>query len=743
MFINFSEETQHLLKQAQKEMFDLNHPYVGSEHLLLAILKEDNNVSKIIKKYNVTYSNFKNKLIDIVGTGTKQSKYILYTPLLKRILENSTIEARENNNKFVSPEILIISILDEEDGIAFSILKSMNVNIEKLYYDIKSNKKNKVNKKKKLLLEELGTNLTKLASENKLDPVIGRDTETKNVIEILLRRKKNNPILIGPAGVGKTAIVEGLATLINSNNVPEHLKNTKIIALNIFSLVAGTKYRGEFEEKMKTILRELEDNEDIILFIDEIHTIVGAGGAEGAIDASNIFKPALARGTIKIIGATTLDEYKKYIEPDAALARRFQRVNVEEPNSNSVINILKKIKPLYELYHNVILDNYVLEKIVSLSKKYMPDKFEPDKSIDILDEVCTRTSIKENQNEKHNKIILKKLTEIESQKEQALINNNYKKALELKKEELQLKNKINNYKTKKRVTINDVIDVVSVKASVPIMKSKSDSRKYYLRLKKLLNEKVLGQEDNIEELILSLKRKEYLNKNCYSVLITGNQGSGKTLLAEEYVKLLVGENNIINIDMTEYVESNSISKLIGTTAGYLGYDNKNNIFEKVRTTPYSAIILDNINMCCEDVSNLFIRILEKGKIEDASGKMIDFSNTIIIMTLNIEQDNLGFNSEKTKNKIKELSNKLLNKIDAVIRLNKLDKSSIEKIINIKVINILKKYNSNKKYDITDIVTEVLKHNDLSKIDNLIYEKIEKDIMNDLINENSLKTSNVL
>lgn len=743
MFINFSEETQHLLKQAQKEMFDLNHPYVGSEHLLLAILKEDNNVSKIIKKYNVTYSNFKNKLIDIVGTGTKQSKYILYTPLLKRILENSTIEARENNNKFVSPEILIISILDEEDGIAFSILKSMNVNIEKLYYDIKSNKKNKVNKKKKLLLEELGTNLTKLASENKLDPVIGRNTETKNVIEILLRRKKNNPILIGPAGVGKTAIVEGLATLINSNNVPEHLKNTKIIALNIFSLVAGTKYRGEFEEKMKTILRELEDNEDIILFIDEIHTIVGAGGAEGAIDASNIFKPALARGTIKIIGATTLDEYKKYIEPDAALARRFQRVNVEEPNSNSVINILKKIKPLYELYHNVILDNYVLEKIVSLSKKYMPDKFEPDKSIDILDEVCTRTSIKENQNEKHNKIILKKLTEIESQKEQALINNNYKKALELKKEELQLKNKINNYKTKKRVTINDVIDVVSVKASVPIMKSKSDSRKYYLRLKKLLNEKVLGQEDNIEELILSLKRKEYLNKNCYSVLITGNQGSGKTLLAEEYVKLLVGENNIINIDMTEYVESNSISKLIGTTAGYLGYDNKNNIFEKVRTTPYSAIILDNINMCCEDVSNLFIRILEKGKIEDAAGKMIDFSNTIIIMTLNIEQDNLGFNSEKTKNKIKELSNKLLNKIDAVIRLNKLDKSSIEKIINIKVINILKKYNSNKKYDITDIVTEVLKHNDLSKIDNLIYEKIEKDIMNDLINENSLKTSNVL
>ena len=401
MFVNFSEETRHLLKQAEQEKEKLNHPYVGSEHLLLSILK-DSKLVPILKKYGVTYKRFKEKLVSLVGVGSKKSDFVLYTPLLKRVLENSVIEAREDNNKSVSPDLLIINILDEQDGVAYTILKSMKINLDRLYFDLRNIKNTKNNKRKKLLLEELGTDLTKLAKENKLDPVIGREKEVLKTIEILLRRKKNNPILIGPAGVGKTAVVEGIANLTKSNNCPNFLKDKRIISLNIFQLVSGTKYRGEFEEKMKTVIKELEDNQDIILFIDEIHTMVGAGGAEGAIDASNIFKPALARGMIRIIGATTNAEYKKFIEPDAALARRFQSVLVEEPDLKSVIKILRGIKPLYEKYHGISISDELLKDIALLSEKYLNNRFEPDRSIDILDEVCAKSSVSENYNERKN-----------------------------------------------------------------------------------------------------------------------------------------------------------------------------------------------------------------------------------------------------------------------------------------------------------------------------------------------------
>ena len=359
MFVNFSEEVRHILKQAEREKEELNHPYIGSEHLFLSVLKESKLIS-FFKKYDLSYNNFKNKLISLVGIGTKPSSFTLYTPLLKRALENSVIQAREEKNKDVTIEIVVLSILDEADGVASAVLNTLNINVNKMYFDLKNKKTVKGLKRKKLMLEEIGTDITKLARERKLDPVIGRSLEIKKAIEILLRRKKNNPILIGPAGVGKTAIVEGIANLIATSNTPDYLKNKRIISLNIFSLVSGTKYRGEFEEKMKILIKELEDNPDVILFIDEIHTIVGAGGAEGAIDASNIFKPALARGNVRIIGATTLDEYKKFIEPDAALARRFQSVLVEEPSLDNVIKILYGIKPLYEKYHHIKVPNLSL-----------------------------------------------------------------------------------------------------------------------------------------------------------------------------------------------------------------------------------------------------------------------------------------------------------------------------------------------------------------------------------------------
>lgn len=742
MFVNFSEETQHVLKQAQKEMFDLNHPYVGSEHLFLSIIKECNNISKIFEKYKVTYQLFKNKLISMVGRGSIKSDYILYTPLLKKILEDSSLTARENNNQNVTPEILIISILEEEDGIAYSILNSMRVNIDKLYSDIKNLKVNKNTKKRKLLLEELGMDLTKMALEKKLDPVIERQMELDQVIEILLRRKKNNPILIGPAGVGKTAVVEGLAHLISNNKVPSSLQNKRIISLNIFALVAGTKYRGEFEDKMKTVIKELEENDNIILFIDEIHTMVGAGGAEGAIDASNIFKPALARGTIKIIGATTEDEYKKYIEPDAALSRRFQKIKIEEPDEESTEKILTSIKPLYESYHGVKIDNKIIKDIVHLSKKYIIGRYEPDRSIDVLDEACTKACVKQTFFEKQNSNNIIRLKKIEEEKANAIVNNNFKRAFHLKQEELKLNNMIKKEdEVIKRVSIKDVMSVINNKSKIPV--NSLNDNKYYFSIEKALKKELMGQDNIIKDIIKSLERRNLSYKQkVYSLLINGEDGSGKTLLSETLATNLVGKNNIINIDMSEYNESHSISKLIGATAGYIGYDNKNNLLEKVRTNPHSVLIMENIDLCCNEVLNLVQRIIENSKIEDASGKTIDFSNSYIMMTCTINnKKSVGFNNLKVENS--ELPKRLISKLDLIVDMQKLSKSDIQIIINKKIDLLLSKYNIKKNIDIKVkelILNKILKEENLSSIDSLIHDLIENKLVDELLVNN--KTSDV-
>lgn len=701
MFVNFSEEVRHILKQAEKERADLNHPYVGSEHLLLSLLK-NSRLKEVFEKRGLTYNKFKNKLIDIVGIGTKKSEFILYTPLLKRILENSIIEAREDNNKNVTPEILVISILDSEDGVANSILKSLRINMDKLYYDIKSKKYNKSTRKKKSLLDELATDLTKLAKEGRLDPVIGRDKEISRTIEILLRRKKNNPILIGPAGVGKTAIVEEIANLIAKGNCPNFLKHKRIISLNIFSLVSGTKYRGEFEEKLKNVIRELEENDDIILFIDEIHTMVGAGGAEGAIDASNILKPSLARGTIKIIGATTLDEYKKIIEPDSALSRRFQNVMVNEPNKEDVVKILMEIRPLYEKYHNIIMPKKLINELVNLTDKYLSNRYEPDRSIDILDEVCAKVSITENYLEKRLKKLNEKLNIIKKEKIKAIENNNFKLAYSLKNKENNIDNIISNLKVNKKiVTKENILDVIKLKSNINLINIDGNRKEFYKNLEDKLNNIVIGQNNNIKTLIESLKKKEVIKKNkCYSVFIYGKKYTGKTLLAKEFLKELVNEKSIINIDLSLYKEYHMISKLIGTTAGYLGYDNKNNIFEKIRTNPNSALIIDNYEDACLEVKNLFIKILEDGWIEDASGKMIDFSNSIIIFTSKVEEEmnSLGFDS-KEKDSFDDPFRSIKDKVSVCIKMNNLNECMVKKIIRKRLNDIVNSYiNIDVKYD---------------------------------------------
>ena len=394
MFGKFSEEAQKILVEAKREMNELNHPYVGSEHLLLAILNQNNDLTKKLKKYNLTYKIFKDELINIVGVGTVKSEWYLYTPLLKRVLENAIIESKETEEE-VSVQSLLLSLLNEGEGVAIRIMLGLNIDINKLYNEISNKKQIKSSSKKKLLISELAEDLTMKAKNNELDPVIGRDNELQRLIEVLSRRTKNNPILIGDAGVGKTAIVEELARLIVNNEVPKSLKNKKIFSLDMASAVAGTKYRGEFEERIKKIVKEVEDNDDIILFIDEIHTLVGAGGAEGAIDASNIFKPSLARGKMRCIGATTINEYKEFIEKDNALDRRFQKVYIDEPNNENLKNILMKLKGIYEGYHGVKINENIIDKIMELSKRYIYDRCEPDKSIDILDEVCAKVSLKE------------------------------------------------------------------------------------------------------------------------------------------------------------------------------------------------------------------------------------------------------------------------------------------------------------------------------------------------------------
>lgn len=737
MFVNFSEETRHLLKQAEKEKEALNHPYVGSEHLFLSILK-DSRLTETLKKYKITYKRFKDRLINLVGIGSKKSDFILYTPLLKRVLENAVIEAREENNKIVNPEIVIISILDEEDGIAYSILRSFNVNMDRLYYDLKNKRTNKFSKKKKLLLEDIGTNLTKLAKENRMDPVIGRDEEINKTIEILLRRKKNNPILIGPAGVGKTAIVEGLANLMTSSDCPKFLQNKKIISLNIFALVSGTKYRGEFEEKMKTIIKELEDNDDIILFIDEVHTMVGAGGAEGAIDASNIFKPALARGMIRIIGATTLDEYKKFIEPDAALARRFQIVNVEEPKQEDVIKILTEIKPLYEKYHNIKIPKDLIKEIVLLSSKYLTNRFEPDRSIDILDEVCAKSSVLESYDDKRKKTLNNRLLMVRKEKINALSTQNFKRAYGLKTEENKILKDIDNIKpNKKYVTKSDILDVIKRKGNIKSFGS-DIKKNYYEDLEKYLNDKVIGQEDNIKKLVKSLKKKNIINKKqSYVVLITGESGSGKSFLAQTYLEKISNSKDIIKIDLSEYKEYHTISKLIGTTAGYLGYDNKNNIFEKIRTNPSSAIIVDNFTEGCDEVQSLFFKIMENNYVEDASGKKIDFSNTTIIFTCNdTVSSSVGFNNNLTCNS-HSLPDKLMNRASVKIKMKKLTDDDKLKIIEKqikKVINDYEKISINVPDKYTENMFKLHKEKkDLMGAINIILEDLENQIIEGVIN----------
>ena len=748
MFGNFEEDARKVLVNAKKEMYELNHPYVSSEHLLLAILKGNNEISDKLKSFDLDYNRFKDEVIKIIGKGSKPSQWFLYTPLLKRIIENAVIDAKDNNNGVVTINHLFASLLDEGEGVAIRILIGMNIDIDDLYSEFADKIMNKKNHKK-LLIEELGVDLNKKAMNGNLDPVTGRDEEIKRVLEILSRRCKNNPLLIGEAGVGKTAIVEELANMIVRGEVPLSLRNKRIICLDMASSVAGTKYRGEFEERMNKILKEIEDNDDIILFIDEIHTLVGAGGAEGAIDASNIFKPALARGKIRCIGATTIDEYKKYIEKDSALERRFQKVMIEAPNEDTVKSILMNLREIYEGYHKVIIDEEIIDLIINLSNKYIYNRNEPDRSIDILDEVSAKVSLKESKGLKEYGFYNKKLKEVINNKKKAILDNDFDKASSFKNEEFELMNRINTlelslYKTQgKKVTKLDVAEVINMKTGIPIYEILNEKSKLIKQTEKILSKNIIGKDEAVKEVSKVAKKiKLGFNDKCYSFLFCGPSGVGKTLLAKTFGENLVGNRNIIKLDMSEYKEAHSISKIIGSPPGYVGYEDNTNILEDIRNKPYSVLILDEIEKAHTNIINLFLQVLDEGKIKNSKGKVVRFDNVVIIMTSNVgfHEINVGFNNKNMK--ISRLNDSFsipfMNRVDKVICFNSLNEDDILKIIRMNLKNFKDKYSDKIKIKISkEVENEILNLSNYEeygarKIGKIIKDKLETIVIDKII-----------
>ena len=734
---NFTEESRSLLISAKEEMYKLKHSYVGTEHLLLAILKS--NLKNRLNKYNITYEIALKNIKKIVGVGTKETDLFLYTPVLKRIIENSIIDSKDNNTD-VTPEILFLNFLEEGEGVGIRILLISNIDLDKLYLEFKDNYKNKKNKNNEII-NELGCNLNEL----NIDPVIGREKEINRIIEILSRRSKNNPILIGEAGVGKTAIVEELSKRIKEGKVPSKLLGKKIIKVDMASIVAGTKYRGEFEEKIKKLINAVSNDHNIILFIDEIHTIVGAGGAEGAIDASNILKPALARNEISLIGATTISEYKKFICEDKALERRFQKVIIDEPNTVETINIITNLVPIYEKFHNVKINKKDIENIVKLSNKYIKDRHEPDASIDILDEVCSRVSLKESKKDLEYKKIVNEYNKINLQKKELIKKEKYEEAIKIKEIEKYYLDKINTlelYRKKdvNKVTINDIANVIKDKCNLPIYEILGFNKKTINNIIRDINNVFYGQYNVKEKIAYLIKKVKlgYTNNKCISYMFLGPTGCGKTYLASILSKKLVNDN-VITLDMVDYKDPSSINKLIGTTPGYVGYKDNNNIFEIIKTKPNSILILDKIDEACNDVIKLFSQILDSSKIRDSKGEYIYFNNVIIIMTSSLNCNNLGFKPNENYNLKEYFSESFINKIDEIIVFDNLDKKTVEKIIKNRINELVNKYDIQIHYDNT-IIDEIINMSEYklygaSKINSIINNKINNLIINELINNN--------
>lgn len=663
MFNNFGFIGSKLLKEAEKEREELSHPYVGSEHLLLAILKGDSKTKEVLEDARLTYKKFRSELINIVGIPKKNIEVNLYTPLLKRILSTALSDAKENNKGVVTESHLMIAMLDEGEGIAIRIMIGMNINLDDLYDELKVRPQDIKNEKLEIL--NIGRVLNDVVDE--FDEVIGRDKEINEVIEVLLRKKKSNPLLIGPAGVGKTAIVEELARRIKNKEVPFSLINKKIIELPMGDLVSGTKYRGEFEERLTKIIKEVIKNKNIILFIDEVHTMVNAGGAEGAINAGDILKPYLARGDLKVIGATTTEEYERFIAKDKALERRFETILVEEPTLEETKEILIGLKSSYENHHNIKITEKNISDITNLASKYLFKKKNPDKTIDLLDSVCAY--VKRKNMEKEELVSLeKKVKELKGLKEKYVLDSKFDKALDtcltINDMEEQMK-KLKEIKEIK-ITTEDILKVIEHKSNIPLFMNKKEQIK---KIKNELYTNILYEDEALNKIIENITIF-YEKERSIKLLLIGPSGVGKT----SCVKILskVTKNHLIRLDMSEYKDQTSLSKLIGTHGGYVGYDDPF-ILKEVKYNPYSIILVDELEKAHPSVMNLFLQIMDEGVIHDAHGEAIDFSHTLIIMTSNAYKNNsVGFISQE-KDLTEEFSEEFLGRFDDCIMFKPLTK----------------------------------------------------------------------
>ena len=742
MIYKFTKKAENVIEYANEIACKLGHNYVGTEHILYGLAKEREGVaSRVLENQNITEDAILEKIEDLVGEGIPlEITAVALTPRTKRVIENSFLEARKLNSEFIGTEHLLIALMKEVDSIAVRIMIELNANPQKMYNEImkvlndydeetggvfnnNSNSKNMSNTSynKTQTLNQFGNDLTKAAIEGKLDPVIGRKTETERVIQILSRRTKNNPCLIGEPGVGKTAVVEGLAEKIASGDVPEMLKNKRVVALDLSGMVAGAKYRGDFEERIKKSLNEVKKAGDIILFIDEIHTIVGAGAAEGAIDAANILKPLLARGEIQVVGATTLNEYRKYIEKDAALERRFQPIVVDEPSEEDTILILKGIRDKYEAHHNVKITDEAIKAAVELSKRYINDRYLPDKAIDLIDEASSKARIKTYVMPDEIKKIEEEIESVTKEKEEAIKVQEFEKAASFRDKEHKLKDKLEaekkkweNKKSKKLTTITeeDIATVISKMTGVPVTKITEKENDRLKNLESELHKRVVGQDEAVAAVAKAIRRSRVGLKDpkrpIGSFLFLGPTGVGKTELSKALAECLFGdENSMIRIDMSEFMESHTTSKLIGAPPGYVGFDDGGQLTEKIRRKPYSVVLFDEIEKAHPDVMNALLQILDDGRLTDSTGRTVDFKNTVIIMTSNIgaklitDKNTLGFSKADSENKEEQLKAEnekikkdvmgelkkhfrpeFLNRIDDIIVFSKLNDKDIKQIINL-------------------------------------------------------------
>ena len=800
MMYKFTNSAEKALELSGELAADFGHNYIGTEHILYGLVKEGSGVaSQVLNLQEVTPENIEEEIEALVGKGTpiQNRQEIGFTPRSKRVIENAFLEARKFGSEFIGTEHLLIGIMREGDSIAVRIMLDLGVNPQKLYNEIikvinedenaninekQSNGKGRGSYNQTPTLNQYGTDLTKKAAEGKLDPVIGRKTEIQRVIQILSRRTKNNPCLIGEPGVGKTAVAEGLAEKIISEDVPEMLKNKRVVSLDIASMVAGAKYRGDFEERIKKCLEEVRKSGDVILFIDEVHTIVGAGSAEGAVDAANILKPLLARGEVQVIGATTLNEYRKYIEKDSALERRFSPVTVGEPTKAETEEILKGIRDKYEAHHNVKITDEAIKSAVELSTRYINDRFLPDKAIDLIDEAASRVKMKTYTQPESLKKLEDEIVTLDKEKEDTIRVQDFEKAAILRdkikeeKEKLQKeKEKWQNKNTKNVTALNeeDIAEVVASWTGVPVKKLTQSENEKLKNLEKTLHQRVIGQNEAAEAVAKAIRRGRVglkdPNRPIGSFLFLGPTGVGKTELSKALAESLFGnEDAMIRIDMSEYMEGHSVSKLIGSPPGYVGFDDGGQLTEKIRRKPYSVILFDEIEKAHPDVMNMLLQILDDGRLTDAQGRTVNFKNTVIIMTSNIgarlitDKTTLGFSAVDKKDETqkeyesikkdvmgelkKQFRPEFINRIDEIIVFHKLNNEDIKQIIDI-MINQVTKRMQEKGYnlEIEDSVKELIAKKGIDTnygarplkraIQNILEDRVAEEILDGNIKQN--------